>query len=728
MYVYKRTESLTYRMREKYVSDLCRQLHVYQKEGHMCDVELTTGSHVVHAHRVVLAVRSSYFDTMFTGDFQERWQPRVDLSGSIQSEEALMAIVNFMYTGEITVSSANMEDILGAASLLMMDDVKNHCGQFMITNLSPVNCIHIWALADMYNLKDVGAICKAIACSRFRDLIQHRRSILETSGPFMVKLVREGVMDFLSPSELNSLMSRWLEHSPANRAEDCIKMVRCLKQQQLLGDDIKAVHMPHNFGLRDLRNYLSNTADSTMSMPSSFSTINKVLASWLVATKFEDSSPELGARTITTCMQTLQMHFYVTNRCKWFVKELQLPKDLRVKDFIGSMKDILIFQLEYDEILMCFCAHEQVQWKKAPSKVQIKHKGLLRGFDDCFRVFDGKLFHVIIYVSPIGSSNQVLCTLKVLYLETASESWRQVAFEQYTETKSRLSETVHMKVYTSSDSLFIFPSVFEAHKFARVCRKPDDLYHLEFLSRPTFAHRNFNPAECHISQCEDKLLVIPKHLGPYGVYDISTDQWNIHTRTTQPTPPDVPLPLDLRKMGATLIPVDMDMVAPVESIETHFYEQGYICIKVLAPYVCKMWKGAGDLSETDSFVWAELTPPSSEKLREFWVCDVSNAVLDTFEVIIYPDQSEARGQSPMAHCRLAGHDGHAQSAYPIHSSCHFTDARFAPYYDETFSVSGRSSSDSNSDGGEDDEEMDNSSDAGGQDSGDDLYNAPWLMW
>ena len=725
MYVYKRTESLTYRMREDFVSQLCHQLHNYQKDGHLCDVQLTAHGHTVPAHRAVLAVRSSYFDIMFTGEFQERCQSTVDLSGSVGTGEALGALINFMYTGEITITSGTVEDILGAASLLMMDTVKEHCSQYMITNLSPINCVHIWALAEVYNLKDVSIVCKTMARSRFRDFIQHRREILDTPGQFLEKLVKEGVLDFLSPVEIIDFMCRWFEHSPDSRVLECIELLFCLKQQQLFGEtnlNIERIFTNELVGQEQMKMNLYAMLESLQSGPCSCNKTLKVVTSWIVATKFEDAVPEVGWRPTTTCKQTLQMHFYSPERNRWYVKEFNLPTDLRVKDFVGSMNDILIFQLEYDEILFCYCNLNPIQWKKAPDKVEIKHKGLLRGFDDCFHIFDGKLFHVILLVGPIGSSNQLLCTVKVLYLDMSSECWRQCAFEQYKGIKTRLHDSVYLHAYPTTDSLYVFLSVFDGHKFAKVSKKCDGVYGLEFLAKPSHTNRTFSPGECTISQSGDKLVVLPQNLGPYGVYDIATDQWMIQRRSSHPAPPVTSLPLGAKKLPNKLIPVDLDMVAPTGSMTTHAYEQGYLCLDVLGPYVCKLWRGAGDLSLPASFVWSELTPPSTEKLREFWVSEVSSSILDVCEVLPYPDRSEERGQSPMAHCRLSSHQGHTQSAHPIHSSCHFMDARFDPYDEDVFSLSEHSSSEID----DEEEDMDSSDDDNVNLSDGDLYNAPWL--
>jgi hypothetical protein len=75
----------------------------------------------VRAHRLVLCACSPYFDSMFAGggDFEEQKSPSVRLVGV--APDALILLVDFMYTGALKVNHDNVCDVLQAADLLLME-------------------------------------------------------------------------------------------------------------------------------------------------------------------------------------------------------------------------------------------------------------------------------------------------------------------------------------------------------------------------------------------------------------------------------------------------------------------------------------------------------------------------------------------------------------------------------------------------------------------------------
>jgi len=83
-------------------------------EGALCDVILIAESRRFEAHRVVLASCSHYFRTMFTRDFQESQLKEIELKGV--TALGLRAVLDFVYTSRLNLSSTHIHDILQTAS------------------------------------------------------------------------------------------------------------------------------------------------------------------------------------------------------------------------------------------------------------------------------------------------------------------------------------------------------------------------------------------------------------------------------------------------------------------------------------------------------------------------------------------------------------------------------------------------------------------------------------
>lgn len=73
----------------------------------LCDVKLETDDGtVIHGHKIVLASACDYFRSMFTG-FEECKKDHIILRELDSS--SLQLIVNFIYTGQITIDLDNVE-------------------------------------------------------------------------------------------------------------------------------------------------------------------------------------------------------------------------------------------------------------------------------------------------------------------------------------------------------------------------------------------------------------------------------------------------------------------------------------------------------------------------------------------------------------------------------------------------------------------------------------------
>ena len=81
-----------------------------RREGKLCDVTLVVGEHSIRAHRIVLAANIPYFRAMFTHDMAESRQSDITMRSIDPS--AAESLVNFAYTGRVTISTSNVQGVI----------------------------------------------------------------------------------------------------------------------------------------------------------------------------------------------------------------------------------------------------------------------------------------------------------------------------------------------------------------------------------------------------------------------------------------------------------------------------------------------------------------------------------------------------------------------------------------------------------------------------------------
>lgn len=65
---------------------------------------------------------------------------------------AVRDLIDYIYTGEITITEQNVQVLLPASSLLQMHSVREACCKFLLRQLHPSNCLGIRSFAGKWIL------------------------------------------------------------------------------------------------------------------------------------------------------------------------------------------------------------------------------------------------------------------------------------------------------------------------------------------------------------------------------------------------------------------------------------------------------------------------------------------------------------------------------------------------------------------------------------------------
>ncbi|XP_075699674.1 zinc finger and BTB domain-containing protein 7B [Rhinoderma darwinii] len=113
--------------------DLLSSLNEQRHRGVLCDVTIRTQGLEYRTHRAVLAACSQYFRKLFTGTRSGK-RSRDVCQLDFLKPDALAALLDFAYTATLTISNANMRDVLRAARLLEIPCVVEACVEILRCN------------------------------------------------------------------------------------------------------------------------------------------------------------------------------------------------------------------------------------------------------------------------------------------------------------------------------------------------------------------------------------------------------------------------------------------------------------------------------------------------------------------------------------------------------------------------------------------------------------------
>lgn len=109
---------------------LLSKLLAFQVDGLYCDLTLTTCSgRVIPVHKNVLAAVSCYFKGLFRSEMKEVHESNVDFG--VIDEGIVEELLNFIYSGEISITFDNAKSLLQASDYLLVEHLKRRVIDFV---------------------------------------------------------------------------------------------------------------------------------------------------------------------------------------------------------------------------------------------------------------------------------------------------------------------------------------------------------------------------------------------------------------------------------------------------------------------------------------------------------------------------------------------------------------------------------------------------------------------
>lgn len=227
-----------------YCSELSRRQNEQRKAGLFCDVTLIFSSggrleervHTFSAHRSVLSAASQYFTLLLGGQFSESESGRVELkdwsSTTGPDPETVDRVIQFMYTGEIRVTTVNVHEVLELADRFLLAQLKNFCGEFLMKKLRLSNCVAVHSLAHMYTLDQLAKGAAKMIRRNFHKVIRNEEFY---TLPF--HLVRDWLSDTEitvdSEQELFEAIVKWVHQNTEEREKYFEELFRLLRLHQI---------------------------------------------------------------------------------------------------------------------------------------------------------------------------------------------------------------------------------------------------------------------------------------------------------------------------------------------------------------------------------------------------------------------------------------------------------------------------------------------------------------
>uniref|UniRef100_A0A3P8SKW0 Kelch like family member 34 n=1 Tax=Amphiprion percula TaxID=161767 RepID=A0A3P8SKW0_AMPPE len=183
-----------------------------RSERKMCDVVLEAGGVAFPCHRALLAGSSDYFWALFGETTAERLAGSVSLPAL--TPEGLDAMLDFLYSGWLSVSPTTLPAVLEAARYLQVETAVSICEQFMTDGLNAGNCCGYANLAERHALSNaLEAANQTIAMEMGRLLRENRDDLLGLNIQSLLAVLDADEIPGAKEVELIRLALDWLDEN-----------------------------------------------------------------------------------------------------------------------------------------------------------------------------------------------------------------------------------------------------------------------------------------------------------------------------------------------------------------------------------------------------------------------------------------------------------------------------------------------------------------------------------
>ncbi|KAA8585827.1 zinc finger and BTB domain-containing protein 10 isoform X1 [Etheostoma spectabile] len=114
-----------------YCYQLLQELDKQRKSGILCDVNIVVSGQVFRAHKNILVAGSRYFKTLYCLSKSEDQDQATVTHLDVAAVQGVSVILDFLYSGNLLLTSQNAIEVMSVASYLQMTEVVHSCRAFI---------------------------------------------------------------------------------------------------------------------------------------------------------------------------------------------------------------------------------------------------------------------------------------------------------------------------------------------------------------------------------------------------------------------------------------------------------------------------------------------------------------------------------------------------------------------------------------------------------------------
>ncbi|NWI15952.1 KLH30 protein, partial [Crypturellus soui] len=201
---------------ESHAQSMLEGLQRLRAKPKLSDVTLLAGGREFPCHRGVLALCSHYFDAMFSGNFVESIKARVEIKDV--DPDALEVLLDFAYTGKITINQANVEGLIRTSNQLHFPTIQKVCSRYLRQQMDATNCLGICEFGESHGCPEVSSKAWSFLQENF-EAVSQQEEFLQLSKERLATYLSKDQLQVQEEQSLAEAVLRWVRYDAGPRAQ-----------------------------------------------------------------------------------------------------------------------------------------------------------------------------------------------------------------------------------------------------------------------------------------------------------------------------------------------------------------------------------------------------------------------------------------------------------------------------------------------------------------------------
>ncbi|XP_074646021.1 gigaxonin-like [Tubulanus polymorphus] len=225
--------------------NVLKSLNETRKNRSLCDGIVLVSGEEVAVQKGMLAACSPYFRAVYTYDHHSVTDAAAAAEAVVLddiSTQTFAQILEYIYTSVITLNEENIQDILQAADLLLLAELKSLCCEYLEQCLSSNNCLGIIDFSERYSCPRVLYKAQQYLHEHFSE-VMNSEEFGQLSTSKLQTLLQENKLKVHSESTILNAIINWISGDRKQNRTDQFKHLvsNCVRISQL---EINRINLP----------------------------------------------------------------------------------------------------------------------------------------------------------------------------------------------------------------------------------------------------------------------------------------------------------------------------------------------------------------------------------------------------------------------------------------------------------------------------------------------------